>query len=113
MQSNGNLAESHCNRFFRIFTVYIIFVYTILFVSFWSFMNTASYKLAWIISPFGLTLAVFSFILYLKSKRLQIEDFKFQSMTNNNDDSIDGNIIHVNDLWPILTTSRRTGIKDN
>lgn len=73
-------------------------------------MSTASYKLAWIISPFGVTLALFSLFLYVKSKLLTKDDFKFQSFTNDNDDSINENIIDVDDQRSIIT-GRRTGIK--
>jgi hypothetical protein len=45
---------------------------------------TASYKLAWIISPFGLILAIFSIFLFIKSQRLRIEDFKLMSLINKN-----------------------------
>jgi hypothetical protein len=47
-------------------------------------MVTASYKLSWIISPFGLMLAVFSIVLCVKSHRLKIEDFKLMLLTKTN-----------------------------
>ncbi|CAF4268771.1 unnamed protein product [Rotaria socialis] len=105
LQSSIHLTESNCHRAFRIYTVYLIFIYTVVFVLFWSFMSTASYKLAWIISPFGVALAAFSSFLFLKSKRLKIEDFKFQSITNEHDDSINENIIEGDDQQSIVTES--------
>jgi len=113
LQSSINLSESRWNRFLRIFTVYIIFGYTILFVLFWSYVTTASYTLAWIISPFGFTLAIFSAILYIKSQRLKIQDFKFQTAATTIilDDSFNENEIDVNDQRPIIT-GRRIGNKD-
>ena len=107
LQSSSNLAESRWDRFSRIFTVYIIFAYTIFFVLFWSFVTTASYKLAWILSPFGLTLALFSLFLYIKSKRLRREDFRLQSMT-----IIPADTSSVNDEQPILT-GRTSTSKDH
>ncbi len=95
---------------YRIFTVYVIFGYTFLFVLFWSFVTTASYKLAWILSPFGLTLAIFSLFLYIKSKRLKIEDFKFQTTTISVDPSL--NEDDTDDQRSIIT-GRRIGIKDH
>lgn len=101
LQSSTSLVESFCNRAIQIFTVYILFGYTILFVLYWSFMTTASYKLAFIISPFGLPLAVFSVFLYIKSKRLKVEDFQLQSEPN----------IERNDQQSV-NKSRRMVIKD-
>ncbi len=51
---------------------------------------TASYRLAWIISPFGLFLPICSIILYIKSHKLNLEDFKLklQIKTNQIIDSI-------------------------
>ena len=77
LQSNRRMNESHWNRAIRIWSVYIIFGYTFLFVLFWSFVTTASYSLAWILSPFGITLALFSLVLYVMSQRLTLEDFRF------------------------------------
>lgn len=39
---------------------------------------TASYKLSWVLSPFGFMLTLFSIILYVKSHRLKIKDFKLR-----------------------------------
>ncbi|CAF3466928.1 unnamed protein product [Rotaria sp. Silwood1] len=110
LQSSIDLAESNCNRTVRIFTVYILFGYAVLFVLFWSYVTTASYKLGLIISPFGFTLAIFSLFLYIKSKRLKIEDFKFQSTTNEDYNSISEDTIEIDDRQAIVT-GRRTGIK--
>lgn len=115
LQSSLNICESRWNRFCRIFTVYIIFGYTFLFVLCWSFVTTTSYKLAWIISPFGLTLALFSLFLYIKTKRLKIEDFKFSRITSINiNDSFTENEheINVSDQEPIVS-GRNIGDKDN
>ncbi|CAF4158500.1 unnamed protein product [Rotaria sp. Silwood2] len=112
LQSSINLAESNCNRAVRIFTAYVLFVYAVLFVLFWSYVTTASYKLALIMSPFGFILAIFSLFLYVKSKRLKMEDFKFQSTTNDQDNSISENIIEIEDRQAIIT-GRRIGIKDH
>jgi len=45
---------------------------------------TASYKLGWIISPFALILILSTIILYIKSHRLKIEDFKLLSLRKTN-----------------------------
>lgn len=112
LQSSLHLAESRCDRFFRIFTVYIIFGYTLFFVLFWSLVTTASYRLAWLLSPFGLTLAIFSLFLYIKSKRLKIQDFRFQStITNEVSGSISESNFGDNDQQSIMT-GRRVGLKD-
>jgi hypothetical protein len=46
---------------------------------------TASYKLSWIISPFGLFLPICSIILYIKSHRLKSEDFKLKIQIKTNE----------------------------
>ncbi|CAF0820817.1 unnamed protein product [Rotaria sordida] len=112
LQANINLAESKCNRAVRIYTVYILFGYTLVFILFWSYVTTASYKLALPMSPFGITLALFSIFLYAKSNLLKMEDFKFQSITNDRENSTNVNTIETDDQQAFVT-GRRTGIKDN
>ncbi|CAF4578717.1 unnamed protein product [Rotaria sp. Silwood2] len=112
LQSRISVAESQCNRVLRIFTVYILFGYTVLFVLYWSFVSTASYKLAFIISPFGLPLAIFSLFLYVKSKRLKMKDFKIQLVKTDNDNSVSENIIEV-DEYRCIAIGTRTAIKDD
>lgn len=56
----------------------MIFGYTFIFVLFWSYITTASYTLAWILSPFGISLGGFSLYLYIRSQRLQLTDFRIQ-----------------------------------
>lgn len=112
LQSNTNLVESRWNRVLRIYSVYVIFGYTFLFVLFWAFVTTASYKLAWFISPFGLTLALFSLFLYIKSQRLRIEDFKFKSTPISLNSSFNEQEVNINDEQPIIT-GRRFGDKDH
>lgn len=53
---------------------------------------TLSFRLSWIISPFGLMLPIFSLLLYIKSHRLKLEDFKFKLLNkiNENIHSING-----------------------
>jgi hypothetical protein len=46
---------------------------------------TASYKFSWIISPFGLFLPICSVILYIKSHRLKLEDFKLKLLKKTNE----------------------------
>ncbi len=46
---------------------------------------TSSYKLSWILSPFGLILIIFSIFLYIKSHRLKLEDFKLKFSTKTNE----------------------------
>jgi hypothetical protein len=67
--------------------------------------------LAWIISPFGFTLAIFSLFLYIKSKRLKLEDFKFQLTTSEISSTVSESNTDDTDHRPIVT-GRRTGIKD-
>lgn len=110
LQSRANLTESPRTRLFRILTIYGIFFYTIVFILFWSYSTTASYTLAWIISPFSLPLAIFSLFLYVKSKRLELTDFKLQPATISHEDSISDNTVDVDDQQP-LVSGRRTGIK--
>ncbi|CAF0776147.1 unnamed protein product [Adineta steineri] len=112
LQSSLNLTESRCDRHIRIFTVYILFVYSLLFILFWAFVTTASYKLAFFLSPFGLTLAIFALFLYIKSRRLKIEDFKFQSTPNSPNSSINESHIDDTDQQPIIA-GRRSGVKDH
>ncbi|CAF3498337.1 unnamed protein product, partial [Rotaria sp. Silwood2] len=112
LRSRISIAESHYHHAIRIFTVYVLFGNAILFVIYWSFVNTASYKLAFIISPFGLTLAVFSLFLYRKSQRLKIEYFKLQSIANDYNNSTYENTIGF-DNEQCIVTSRRAGIKDH
>jgi hypothetical protein len=45
---------------------------------------TASYKLAWMISPFGLFLPICSIILFVISHLLKIKDFKLKIQTKTN-----------------------------
>ncbi|CAF3775166.1 unnamed protein product [Rotaria magnacalcarata] len=78
LQLNTNIVKYRFNRCCRLYSVYIVFINTSAIILFWSFVMTASYKLSWIISPFGLILVLFSMILYLKSHRLKIEDFKLK-----------------------------------
>ncbi|CAF3963454.1 unnamed protein product, partial [Rotaria sp. Silwood2] len=113
LQPIASLNESYCNRAIRILTVYILFGYALLFVLYWSYMNTASYKLAWILSPFSLILAIFSFYLYGKSKQLKIGDFKLlQSTTNSYHCSIRRNTIEMDNGQNIIT-SRRAEVKNH
>ena len=114
LQSSLNLAESRCDRFFRIFTIYVLFGYALLFVLCFLLITTASYRLAWLLSPFGLALEIFSLFLYIKSKRLKIQDFQFQSTTTINEvsGSISENNFDDNDQQSIMT-GRRVGLKDN
>lgn len=86
------MTESHWNRIIRIWSVYIIFGYTFLFVLFWSFITTASYRLAWILSPFGVTLALFSLVLYIQSQRLTLDHFRIQRPINQSEE-----ILIIND----------------
>ncbi|CAF4143728.1 unnamed protein product [Rotaria sordida] len=81
LESNTRIIKYHFNYCYRIYTIYILFIYTLVFILFWSFLMTASYKLSWILSPFGLILVLFSLILYVKSHRLKIEDFKLKKAT--------------------------------
>lgn len=76
VQLNSSIFKYRFNPCFRIYTVYIIYIYSLFFILFWSFIMTASYKFSWIISPFGSILIIFSIVLYIKSHRLKIEDFK-------------------------------------
>jgi hypothetical protein len=46
---------------------------------------TAPFRLSWIISPFGLILSIFSIILYIKSHRLKLEDFKLKLLIKTNE----------------------------
>jgi hypothetical protein len=46
---------------------------------------TASFRLSWILSPFGLILPIFSIILYIESHRLKLEDFKLNSSAKTNE----------------------------
>ncbi|CAF3242403.1 unnamed protein product [Rotaria socialis] len=78
LQLNTNIVKYRFNRCCQLYSVYIVFINTSAIILFWSFLMTASYKLSWIISPFGLILVLFSMILYLKSHRLKIEDFKLK-----------------------------------
>lgn len=78
VQSSIGISESRWNQIIRISSVYIIFGYTFLFVLFWSYITTASYTLAWILSPFGISLGLFSLYLYIRSQRLQLTDFRIQ-----------------------------------
>lgn len=108
LQTNVNLSESRWNRFKRIFTVYILFVYSFAFVLFWSFVTTASYKYALILSPFGLILSLFSLGLYIQTKRLTIEQFRFPQMTNQTDEISSENEIDVTDQTLIVPGRRET-----
>ncbi|CAF0901873.1 unnamed protein product [Adineta ricciae] len=112
LQSSVNLAESRCDRSMRIFTVYILFIYSILFVLFWAYITTASYKLAFILSPFGLTLGILSLLLYIKSQRLKLSDFRFQTATDDLNSSIAESNLDDDDERPIVT-GRRSGVKTN
>ncbi len=76
--------KARFNRCVRIYTVYILFVYSLVFLLLWSFIMTASYTFGWIISPFALMLIVSTIILYIKSHRLKIEDFKLLSLRKTN-----------------------------
>ncbi|CAF1350298.1 unnamed protein product [Rotaria sp. Silwood1] len=78
---NRSMNKYYLNNYYRIYTIYIIFIYTLVFIIFFSLLMTASYKLSWIISPFGFILILFSLILYIKSHRLKIEDFKLRIIT--------------------------------
>ncbi|CAF4675456.1 unnamed protein product, partial [Rotaria sp. Silwood1] len=78
---NRSIIKYYFNNYYRIYTIYIIFIYTLVFIIFFSLLMTASYKLSWIISPFGFILILFSLILYIKSHRLKIEDFKLRIIT--------------------------------
>ncbi|UJR16488.1 hypothetical protein I4U23_003391 [Adineta vaga] len=109
LQSSANLVESHRDRLIRILTVYILFIYSILFVLFWAYVTTASYKLAFLLSPFGLTLAIISLLLYIKSKRLKIEDFRFKSTTDDLDSSTADSYLDDNDQRPIITEENSIG----
>ncbi|UJR30002.1 hypothetical protein I4U23_017548 [Adineta vaga] len=75
LQSNTNRIKLYFSRCWRILTVYILFLYTISFLTFWSFVITASYKFAWILSPFGLILIALTILLYIQVHRLKFEDF--------------------------------------
>ena len=96
----------------RIFTVYILSIYSILFVLFWAYVTTASYKLAFILSPFGLTLGILSSLLYIKSQRLKLSDFRFQTATDDLNSSIAESNLDDDDERPIVT-GRRSGVKTN
>ncbi|CAF1094303.1 unnamed protein product [Adineta ricciae] len=76
LESSTNLIKFYFSRCGRIFTIYILFVYTISFLMFWSFVMTASYRFGWILSPFGLILIAFAIFLYLHAHRLKCGDFK-------------------------------------
>jgi len=49
--------------------VNILFIYILSLTLFWSFLMTASYKYAWIVSPFGLILSIFFVFIFLKTYR--------------------------------------------
>jgi len=109
LQTNVQLSESYWTRFKRIFTVYILFIYSFAFVVFWSYMTTASYKYAWILSPFGLILSLFSLGLYVQTKRLTLEHFRFPRVTNHqSDERLDDPEIDVNDQTLIIPGRRET-----
>ncbi|CAF2727309.1 unnamed protein product [Rotaria sp. Silwood2] len=81
LESNTKMVKYHFNNCYRIYSVYILYIYTFVFIIFFSLLMTASYKLSWIISPFGFLLILFSLVLYVKSHRLKIEDFKLSITT--------------------------------
>ena len=113
LQTNVQLSESYWTRFKRIFTVYILFIYSFAFVVFWSYMTTASYKYAWILSPFGLILSLFSLGLYVQTKRLTLEHFRFPRVTNHqSDERLDDPEIDVNDQTLIIPGRRETDKDD-
>jgi hypothetical protein len=76
--------SSHLNRCFKIYSVYVVYAFTLFIILLISFMTTASYNFSWIISPFGLLLPIFSIILYIKCHRLKIEDFKLIKLIKTN-----------------------------
>lgn len=82
LQSSYDVRESRFDFLVRLISVQIFFVYSLLFLAQWSFGATASYKFAWILSPFGVPLMVFSSFLYWKTKRLKIEDFRFHDCSS-------------------------------
>jgi len=72
-------------------------------------MTTASYKYAWILSPFGLILSLFSLGLYVQTKRLTLEHFRFPRVTNHqSDERLDDPEIDVNDQTLIIPGRRET-----
>ena len=105
LQSGPHLHESVSHRYFRIFTVYLVFGYTILFILFWSYLTTASVKFGWILSPFGLTLSIFASFLYIKSCRLTLGHFRLpppKSHTKTHRSKMsnpeDGKLLHTNQM---------------
>ncbi|CAF0716595.1 unnamed protein product [Adineta steineri] len=83
--NNNNQRKSHFSRYFRISIVYILFIYILLYVLFWSYVMTGSFKLGFILSPFGLLLIIFVIVLYIKTQRLQLKDFKLLSLNKTNE----------------------------
>lgn len=83
-----HLIESPLNRCFRIYSVYILFIYSFVLILFWSFVTTASYRFAWILSPFGVFLPICSMLLFIQSHRLKLEDYKLYSPRKSNENDL-------------------------
>ena len=86
-----HLIQSQFNRCFRIYSVYILFMYSFALILLWSYVATASYKFAWILSPFGIVLPICSILLFIQSHRLKVEDFKLYSPKKLNQISYENN----------------------
>lgn len=82
-----HLIESPLNRCFRIYSVYILFIYSFGLSLFWSLASTASYRFAWFLSPFGVFLPICSMLLFIQSHRLKFEDFQLFSTRKINENN--------------------------
>ena len=77
------------NRCVRISTVYLLFGYTLVFILFWTYITSTALKFGWILSPFGLTLAIFASLLYYKSYRLKMGQFRLSSLKSHTKHQLD------------------------